>query len=89
MSRDWQESRADIWRDDCHRASINHQYWNGEITRMNPLKQYRKLHSLSVKAEACLTREEAQKIIRKANKTQHKLRYKKDGSPRKRELDKD
>ena len=89
MSRDWQESRADIWRDDCHRASINHQYWNREITRMNPLKQYRKLHSLSVKAEACLTREEAQEIIRKANKTQHKLRYKKDGTPRKRELDKD
>ena len=54
---------------------------------MNPLKQYRKLQSLSVKAEACLTREEAQKIIRKANKTQHKLLYKKDGSPRKRELD--
>ena len=89
MSRDRQESRADIWRDDCHRASLNYQYWYREITRMNPLKQYRKLHSLSVKAEACLTREEAQEIIRKANKTQHKLRYKKDGTPRKRELDKD
>ena len=89
MSRDWQESRADIWRDDRHRASINHQYWYGEITRMNPLKQYKKLQGLSVKAEACLTREEAQEIIRKANKTQHKLRYKKDGTPRKRELDKD
>ena len=56
---------------------------------MNPLKQYRKLSRLSVKAEACLTREEAKEIIRKADKTQHKLLYKKDGSPRKRELDQD
>ena len=86
MSRDREESRADIWRDDCHRASLNYQYWNGEITRMNPLKQYKKLQGLSVKAEACLTREEAQKIIRKANKAQHKLQFKKDGSLRNREL---
>ena len=89
MSRYWQESRVDIWWDDCHRASLNYQYWYGEITRMNPTKQYRKLQGLSVKAEACLTREEAKKIIRKANKAQYKLQFKKDGSPRKRELDKD
>ena len=56
---------------------------------MNLLKQYRKLHDLSVKAEACLTREEAQRIIKKVNKTQHKLLYKKDGTPRQRELDQD
>ena len=56
---------------------------------MNPLKQYKKLSKLSMKAEACLTREEAQEIIRKANKAQHKLQFKKDGSPRKRELDQD
>ncbi len=56
---------------------------------MNPLKQYRKLSSLSVRAQACLTREEAQEIISKATKAQHKLQFKKDGSPRKRELDQD
>tara|TARA_Y100001937_G_C6879458_1_gene224088 strand:- start:231 stop:431 length:201 start_codon:yes stop_codon:yes gene_type:complete len=53
---------------------------------MNPLKQYKKLSKLSVKAEACLTREEAQEIIRKANKAQHKLQFKKDGTLRDRKL---
>ena len=33
---------------------------------MNPLKQYKKLQALNVLAEQCLTREEAQKVIRKA-----------------------
>ena len=37
---------------------------------MKNTKQYRKLNSLQVKAEKCLTREEAKKIINKANKTQ-------------------
>ena len=40
---------------------------------MKNTKQYRKLNNLQVKAEKCLTREEAKKIIDKANKTQHKI----------------
>ena len=40
---------------------------------MKNSKQYRKLNNLQVKAEKCLTREEAQKIISKANKTQNKI----------------
>ena len=40
---------------------------------MNPLKQYKKLQTLNVKAEQCLSREEAQKVIRKADKAQCKL----------------
>ena len=40
---------------------------------MKNTKQYRKLNNLQVKAEKCLTREEAKKIIDKANKTQDKI----------------
>lgn len=40
---------------------------------MNPAKQHRKLHKLLSKAEVCLTRDEAQKILKKAEKTQRKL----------------
>jgi|TARA_S200002703_G_scaffold153282_1_gene154697 hypothetical protein len=42
---------------------------------MNPLKQYKKLQSLNVKAEQCLSREEAQKLIRKADKAHYKLNF--------------
>ena len=40
---------------------------------MKNTKQYRKLNSLQVKAEKCLTREEAKKILNKADKTQEKI----------------
>ena len=40
---------------------------------MNPEKQHRKLEKLQLKAEVCLTREEAQKIIKKADKAHRKL----------------
>ena len=40
---------------------------------MNPDKQHLKLVKLKVKAEECLTREQAQKIIRKADKAHRKL----------------
>ena len=40
---------------------------------MKNTKQYRKFNDLQVKAEKCLTREEAKKIINKANKTQDKI----------------
>jgi hypothetical protein len=42
---------------------------------MNPLKQYKKLQTLNVKAERCLTREEAQEVIKKADKARNKLNY--------------
>ena len=40
---------------------------------MNPEKQHRKLEKLQLKAEVCLTREEAQKIIMKEDKARRKL----------------
>ena len=40
---------------------------------MNPNKQHRKLEKLQIKAEECLTREAAQKILRKADKAHRKL----------------
>ena len=40
---------------------------------MNPDKQHRKLEKLQLKAEACLSREEAQKILKKADKAHRKL----------------
>ncbi len=40
---------------------------------MNPKKQHAKLLKLQAKAETCISREEAQKIIRKANKANSKL----------------
>lgn len=43
--------------------------------KMNPLKQYKKLQALNVKAEQCLSREEAQKLIRKADKAHNKLDF--------------
>ncbi len=46
---------------------------NSDRQAMNPAKQHRKLHKLLSKAEICLTRDEAQKILKKAAKTQKKL----------------
>ncbi len=40
---------------------------------MNPEKQHRKLEKLQLKAEECLSRKEAQKILRKADKAHRKL----------------
>ena len=42
-------------------------------SRMNPAKQHKKLHKLQSRAEECLTRGEAQKILKKAAKAQRKL----------------
>jgi hypothetical protein len=43
---------------------------------MNLLKQYKKLASLNVMAEECSNREEAKKILKKANKVHKKVSYK-------------
>ena len=40
---------------------------------MSNTKQLQKLKNLNVKAEKCLTRDEAQKILTKANKAQSKI----------------
>ena len=40
---------------------------------MNPEKQQCKLEKLQLKAEVCLSREEAQKTIKKADKAHRKL----------------
>ena len=40
---------------------------------MNPDKQHAKLIKYAEKAETCLTRDKAQKILRKVHKTAHKL----------------
>ena len=40
---------------------------------MNPAKQNKKLHKIQSRAEECLTRGEAQKILKKAAKAQRKL----------------
>ena len=40
---------------------------------MNPEKQHRKLEKLQLRAEECLSRKEAQKILRKADKAHRKL----------------
>ena len=40
---------------------------------MKPAKQHRKLKKLQLQAEECVIREEAQKIIRKADKAHRKL----------------
>ncbi len=40
---------------------------------MKSSKQHRKLNNLQVKAEKCLTRDEAQKILAKASKAQNKI----------------
>jgi hypothetical protein len=41
---------------------------------VDPVKQHRKLRGLGVKAQSCLSRDEAQKLIRKAEKAHRKLR---------------
>ena len=43
------------------------------IKIMNTEKQHAKLLKLQTKAEGCLSREEAQKLIRKADKAHKKL----------------
>jgi len=40
---------------------------------LNPDKQHRKLKKLQLKAQDCLSRGEAQKIIKKADKVHRKL----------------
>ena len=40
---------------------------------MKKSKQHKKLNNLQVKAEKCLTRDEAKKIIMKASKAQDKI----------------
>jgi len=40
---------------------------------MNNSKQHLKLNNLQVKAEKCISREEAKKILIKANKAQDKI----------------
>ena len=40
---------------------------------MNPEKQHSKLLKLQAKAEACISREEAQKILKKSDKAKNKL----------------
>ena len=40
---------------------------------MGNTKQFQKLKTLNVKAEKCLTREEAKKILIKASKAQSKI----------------
>jgi hypothetical protein len=46
------------------------------LLTMKQLKQYKKLQRLNVKAELCESREEAQRLIQKANKVQEKLSLK-------------
>ena len=43
---------------------------------MKHLKQYKKLQRLNLKAESCLSRKEAKKILKKATKVHKKLGYK-------------
>ena len=57
---------------------------------MNPTKQHKKLQQLNVKAEQCLSREEAQELIRKADKAHIKLTFATwYGQRNQRKLDKD
>ena len=42
---------------------------------MGKTKQLQKLKNLNVKAEKCLTRDEAQKILIKATKAQNKINF--------------
>ena len=46
---------------------------SGGYGSMNPEKQHRKLEKLQLRAEECLSRKEAQKILRKADKAHRKL----------------
>ncbi len=45
----------------------------GYLYMMNPTKQHAKLVKLQAKAEVCLSREEARKIIKKSDKAHQKL----------------
>tara|TARA_Y100001968_G_C19450284_1_gene768045 strand:- start:1823 stop:1972 length:150 start_codon:yes stop_codon:yes gene_type:complete len=45
---------------------------------MNTVKQHSKLLKLQTKAQECISREQAQKIIRKADKAHSKLASKKE-----------
>ena len=49
---------------------------------VDPMKQHRKLAGLGVKAQSCISREQAQKLIRKAEKAQRKLREWLNGKPK-------
>ena len=51
----------------CYRLGVNSNF------NMKVSKQLNKLKSLNVEAEKCSTREEAKKIINKANKAQSKI----------------
>ena len=42
---------------------------------MNKTKQLQKLKNLNIKAEKCLTREEAKTILIKATKAQRKIKF--------------
>jgi len=42
---------------------------------MKLFKQYKKLQQLNIKAESCLSRKEAQEVLKKANKAQKKLAF--------------
>ncbi len=52
---------------------INMKLFTYKIIVMNLDKQHAKLIKLQTKAESCISRDEAQKIIRKAEKTQTKI----------------
>ena len=56
---------------------------------VDPVKQHRKLRGLGVKAQSCLSREEAQKLLRKAEKAHRKLREWLNGQARNGELEAD
>jgi hypothetical protein len=56
---------------------------------VDPMKQHRKLMGLGVKAQSCLSREQAQKLIRKAEKAHRKLRRWLDGQTDNRQLETD
>lgn len=56
---------------------------------VDPAKQHRKLRGLGVKAQSCLSREEAQKLIRKAEKAHRKLREWLNGQARNGQLEAD
>ena len=48
-------------------------YYSHKVHFMNNSKQHKKLNNLQVKAEKCLSREEAKKILVKADKAQDKI----------------
>ena len=56
---------------------------------VNPIKQHRKLMGLGRRAQSCLSRDEAQELIRKAEKAHRKLCKWLNGQPHPRELAED